>query len=298
MGLSLQGLSQSGAGAVERAVGEALQKCVPAAARTGAGRWGFSLANGRPHRFDARLADGWLLLDAAAGAHGRTDAWELLRLNARLGGSAKLARTASGETRLRAELPAAHDEIDLVPLLAETCAGLRAALGALHGEAESHDSGPELEGRVGDDPVARLRELCEEAGWTASARAGGELAVELEVPGEFRQATLREETRGRLSATVEVLAPTELSAVSSEAVGALLLEAAGLVRLVRPAAIETEDAGGARAARFEVVLPASAAGVGRALSALSVACAEFGREATGLASREVALRYLAARARR
>jgi hypothetical protein len=290
------------------AVGEALKACAGGVKAAGPGGWLFALSNGVPHTFSAMLAGDWLLLDAGLGAVAESgELWRLLGANARLGGPGKFARER-GRLRLRAEI-ALDEEIDLASRLRETCDSLREALRVLHGEAGR----AEVAGREGSESAAEggedagsevaesescakgLKALCEEAGWDCVEKDGGRLAAQLEAGGAFRQATLAAGACGRLSASVELFRAAGLGDVSRHAVAALLLGASASLRLARAAAVEHAD--GAVAARFEVSFRTRprAAELGHTLSALSVACAEFGREAEALCDARVAARFVAAR---
>ena len=92
------------------------------------------------------------------------------------------------------------------------------------------------------------------------------MAVQLDVPGTYVQAIVR--PGARVSATVEIPLGQELSPVSRQAMGTLLLQAGGCVRCVR-GAIRGESA----ALELRLGSPPTAGGLNQQLAALSVAAA-------------------------
>jgi hypothetical protein len=278
----------------EAMVDLALRKQALEVTSAGRGGWRFALANGRPFAMSARLGADWLVLQGAALERpAPADLWPLLRSGGRLAGPGKLA-IAGGRLQLAAELPVA-EEIDLGTRVAEACADFRRAAAILEG----HDGGDEGDGPGAPDPATEaapasepspLPRLLAEAGWSASERAAGRWAVDLDMPGSFHQALVAAGGGGSVLLTAD-LAAAAMGPAGRRALALLLLEANGCVRLARAAAT------GAESARFEVrfasaPLPAE---LDRALASLSIACRHFAREARALASEEIALTYLALR---
>jgi hypothetical protein len=116
------------------------------------------------------------------------------------------------------------------------------------------------------------------------------LLIDLDVPGRWHR--VRVDTRGDrdVRLAVEIGGGGAVSPLTQQALGVLLLSANGAVRLAR-AAVKADSK---QAATFEVAFGAlpSASELDLALSALSVACRLFGREAKALEDENVARRYL------
>lgn len=157
-------------------------------------------------------------------------------------------------------------------------------------------------------PGARseLARMCDEAGWSCHERAGGRVAVPLDVSGLFCEAIVSPHESGGLRVEY-TLDGGERSRVASAASSLFLLRANRVYRMARlsmtysPASARTVDsgevAGGLSGVRFvwDVVLPGPAgpADLNAALSALSVACRGTVRELQVLAGDQVAREYLA-----
>jgi hypothetical protein len=151
-----------------------------------------------------------------------------------------------------------------------------------------------------------LARLCAEAGWSCHERAGGRVAVPLDVSGQFCEAMLMAGEQGGVRIEY-VLDAGDRSSVSAAASSLFLLRANRVYRMARlsmtysPARARTADsgevAGGLSGVRFvwDVVLPepAGPADLNAALSALSVACRGTVRELQVLADDRVAREYLA-----
>ena len=224
----------------------------------------------------ARVEDFWLVMSSPAAAE--ADALDLLARNGVLRGGVKFGR--NGHTEIRVEIPLEEDA-PVAAAIREAWIGFESAL--------SGEASPSTEPPVAPDSLAAL---CAEAGWPATPRADGSLAVELETRGAFVQCSLE---AGRASVALASFLASEGD--SSAAISALLLEAACGVRMARPV-VETRD--GEVRPRFEVVFaaPPDAAQLAHALSALSVAWRLCGEEAKALKKKDVAGEYLALRARR
>ena len=237
------------------------------------GRWEFVR---RGVRIAACLDDSWLLMKSSVALDATPR--ELLARNAALPGLVKFARDGRGEIVACAQI-----QIDDAPsapqLIREACAGFEIA-------ASPFSAVPETPASPADLPA-----LCAEAGWNFTARSDGSLAVELECRGAFMQAALIARGEG-VHVFVELADCEESQTESVSAICALLLTAAGTVRLARPAIVSRD---GKLAPRFEVAFSKmpDAAQLAHALSALSVACAACAEEVAALQNPNVAGEYLA-----
>ncbi len=267
----------------EAALVEALESCAAAVKQVAPRRWGFELANGRAFPVSARALDGWLVLEAAGPAVSKGEPWSLLERTGRIGGWSKFALAPGWrEARLRAEIPLAEG-IELRQRVQEACAGFREGLHP--GVAPSSEPGEPRR----DEALASWPTLLGEAGWSFTERAD-HLLVDLGVPGRWQQARLDERTGGGGRLCVTIAGSEATSTLARQALGLLLLCANATIRLARAAA-SGQSAG---EAVFEVAFGTrpSAAELGCALSALSVACRLFGREARAVEHEDVAQRYL------
>lgn len=271
----------------EKLILESLRSVAGFVEPSGNHRWKFALANGRRIPASARVTDGWLLFDAPLqGIDEGRDLWRLLALNARLGGSAKFA-LVGGLMRLRAEI-ALDDEIDAATRLTQTCASLKEALSLIEG---LRDDGPSRLSTISTNR-AGLPSLCSQAGWAFTERDGGRIAVNLEARSGFHQALI-EPSRGGVHISTEIMRAQNLSQLSRQSLGALLLKASGELRMAR-AAVEEEE--GQSSVRFETRFDSTPGSIeiDRALAALSLACALCAREVKSLQNDFLARRYLAA----
>jgi len=271
----------------ETAVVEALETCAPAVKQVGPGRWGFELVNGKAFPVSARALEGWLLLETGTDSEDLKDGhWQLLERNGRLGGWSKFALgPGRRHPHLRAEIPLT-DGVVLRQRLQEACEGLR--------EGQHADAAPAAESvalDVSDEKQSpSWPALLAEAGWTFSERTAGRLLVDLDVPGRWHRARVDAGGERDVRLAVEIGGGKAVAPLARQALGVLLLSANRAVRLARSAV----EAGGATEAVFEVPFgtPPSAAELDLALSALSVACRLFDREARALEDENVARRYL------
>ena len=281
-------------------VGTCLEKCAAAVQEIGAGRWSFVLSNGTLVPAVAQADEDWLIVEAPVADWKRDDrsrpsAWTWLGLNARLEGVTKIARLPDDDSlRVRADI-ALDDDVDLVARLREACAGLVLAsesIGEGGGHVSEHGGTREAAASTID-----LASLCRDAGWTFAEREGGRVAVDLGIRGGPGQALIEQHADGAVRASVALASCDDVTPSSGDALGVFLLTACGIVRLAR-AAVQEEEA--ARVPRFEVryAAPPVSAEIGHALSALSVACALFGREAQALRDDRVARTYLSMRGKR
>jgi hypothetical protein len=264
------------------AIADALAKHASAVQPAGHERWTLVLANGTDFAATARADDGWLVLEAPFDQEPPSPAraWQWLRWNASLEGGARFAlRPDATAACACADLPI-EDDVDLARRVGEACRGLTAAKELVSG-VEPVDSA--LAGHGG----GALADLCRETGWEFVDRDGGRLAVDLDVPGSFHQATVAVHGGG-VAVTVPVLdaaASAARAPVCEEAVGLLLARVCGVVRLARVVGTMRDGVPGAR---FEVVFASRpcAAELTHAFAALSVAARIAAREATVLWSNE------------
>jgi hypothetical protein len=242
---------------------------------------------------EARTDDGWFLMAAPVetGREGLSLAtpWTALQRNAGLAGGVKLGRIP-GEQRLlaSAQVPV-EPEVDLRTRVEQACAGFEQAGAGSEVPGAEHS-------KVKADALAPwdLGTICEESGWTVSERSGGDLVVDLEVPGWFQQAVLRGREDGRVVASAELTSCTPNTPPECQkALGLLLLQVCAVVRMARAAAHTCEDQ---TTARLEVVYESipSVREIEHGMAALSMGCRLCAREAELVGSDErVAGAYLA-----
>ncbi len=197
---------------------------------------------------------------------------------------------SGGSPRLRSELPF-DAAVDIASRLVATTTALeeaadllrRAIVPAPSGEAKARD-----EGRA-----QTLADLCAESGWTHHPSPDGSIRVDLDVPGDFRQAELRLDHTG-FRATVNIALPDQVGAPSRAAVARMLTLANGTVRLVRVCIADARQGPIVRVEAGYAFAPV-AAEVGEALAALSVAVGCWVAELEVLGADEaLASAYLAA----
>jgi hypothetical protein len=138
---------------------------------------------------------------------------------------------------------------------------------------------------------SQLADLCQAAGWSAEVRAAGQVAVALEVGGEFHQARAAQLADGTVRLRVDFESEASLPAVCRAATERLLLEASHLLRLVRATAGMVDSLARYRWESLWKEMPSSRQ-LHHALSALSLACQLTARETAALAEPRVARRYL------
>ncbi len=290
--------------ALEKEVALAIEAMAPTVETTGLG-WRFKLGL-HPHaaEIDARVDDGWVLLDMPLES-APTSYATLAEANARLSGGVKFAFVPDDErVHARAELPLLVD-VDLAERLFEAGRGFEQASALAHGGHECAGSHERADGAscVGADsnapePAAvaaegELDRLCEEAGWAFNRRSGGCIAVELEGTEGFFQAMLERRADGAVALSIAIEDCHPIDGACAEAAAIFLLRFSGWLRMARGVGALT----GERAApRFEVVFPLepSPSELSEALAALSVAIRFGARELHALArSARVARSYLA-----
>jgi hypothetical protein len=272
----------------DEAIYTALAAVASEVTRSGSSGWRFTLPNGAPHVVTAKTDGDWLLLAAhCSGVARRPEFFRgALVRNATLAGFAKVVLTPESSPQVHAELPVL-EEVNLAARVRETCSGFEAVW--LHKD----DYSAPAASPASDAESVDLKLLCSEAGWPFTERGGGKLAVELEVRGGFWQALLVPAERGvRISCEVATL--EALPEECRQAIGGLLLAAAGLVRLGRAAVIAQ---GTSSMAQFEVVFETapSPSEISSALESLSVGCSLCGEEIKTLQVPAVAERYLTLR---
>ena len=137
----------------EAAIGATLVQCAKKVESLGRGHWRIGLANGKPFDAQARLEDGWLVLETRAALPRPTGLlWELLTLNGMIGGPSKLMLPPDGRSvQLRAEVPTWADT-SVTQRLVEACRSLEEAFGCVgSGKVEQP-------GRVAAPAVVERRE--------------------------------------------------------------------------------------------------------------------------------------------
>lgn len=269
-------------------IAAALARCATTVLTEAPGRWAMHL--GDADTAEARLDGPWLLLGVRAlRAAGRDvdDGWGWLRHTASLPGGVAFCHTA-GDRMLAARVALALDDDEqLDARLSEAGIGLRAALAHLAGAAPRPR-------QAGSPPEIDVRALTRETRWPATARTADELAIDLEVPGQFAQATARVDVDRGLVLAVPVLDPaSEPAGVCRAALGTFLLRVNAWLRGAHAGVPITGSP------EF-VAVPGRtpcAAGLDRACAALSVACRFARREAAILARDEVVARTYLAHAR-
>jgi hypothetical protein len=278
-------------------VDSAIAACVPAAVRSSPTVW--RVPSDDPARAGVRIVrldDDWLLLETPLPSALPGDSlWCDLLQNASVSGPAKTALADDQRRRVaQAEIPL-DDEVDLALRIDQACEGVAQLIPASHASRPhiGRESAPRA--RVAGDQASPLdpAHLLTTAGWSFVEREPGFL-VELPVPGQFCQAVVRLDAGGGVRVTVDVVAPHTLSPVSREALGALLLSTSRVCRMVRGAARD-EASVGAVAFEVHVASRPTAAELGHALAALSIACREAAREAAVLVDERVAASYLEVR---
>jgi hypothetical protein len=270
--------------------------------RTTDGGWRLVIANGTLTTLRARMIDeDWLAVTSPWRSPERSW-WPLLRLNAGLGGCARLARACGADLEMRGEIfvggDAANagetdrDGVSLVERVAALCDDVASA---------GHEVIEPLADEVMDAATMspsdseRLVTLCGDAGWSAIARTAGHVQVALDTRTTTFQATLSFEEDSRLRAVVPLTESAVVSGAAQDAVALLLLDTGAQLRTVKGLAMRQGDVEWAGLAVAGERLPAGPAAIDRALAALSVACDIVGREIQALQDPQLARDYLALR---
>jgi hypothetical protein len=271
------------------ATAEGLAQHVAETKQTGARQWVSNLGDASRLSIEARLKPEWLevegLLPPAVALI--EPGFGIFAVNSAVTPGLRLcAGEHDRRLRLRADVPVL-DDTAIARRIGQLCAGLAAVDSWLASGAAGGPSSPSIETEAADFD---LQQLCREAGWPFTVRDGDTVAVELEVPGVYRQAVLERRGSG-VAVSAPVLAEAPTSANCSRAVAGFLLRITGALRM---AAAVSDGDGVAFAIRFAA--PPAAAELAHAFAALSVAWRCGAREAAVLARDEgIARRYLAAR---
>ena len=250
--------------------------------RVDAGHWRLALTNGRSLSISVRLDDGFLLFDADAGIRpAAEDLAPLAERSSELPAMVKLAlRRGSPGVRLRAELPLPEEDDVPADRIRSRVEGMRSALHRLHDGFSREAAGEEMacpQPQGNEQAIAGgLAEILKESGWPYRERPGGEFLADLETGDQLLQAEIRSCGAG---------ARFRMALYRSEAAGELARQAVCLYLLEANAALRYARAFFRRdsaeiTAGFEVCLEGepTAAEVGHALGALSVAARQCGRE--------------------
>ena len=264
-------------------------------------RWSFPAGPEENLRVTARIDQEWILMDgpvqACEDATGFEPErlWPLLHTNAALRGGAKFVIVGSPQSiRLRAEVPAMR-EVDLAGRIQNVCLGFQDALACLRCEKADRSlvEAEPLRAAAPADSDGHLQALCTEAGWACSGLPDGGVAVRMDVQEGFYQATVRSGDRGSIDVWVELASQASWPSESWKALGIFLLQACGNLKTVRAAARNLDS--GTATAGFQVFLdpPAGSELLGRAFTALSVACSLVGKEVKILREEVVGKEYLA-----
>lgn len=265
----------------------------PAVQRVDGYRWRFPLSGRHGAFVTARLEGEWLVLESDVEADVAAP-WEILRRHGAVSGPAKLCMPRGTLLTLIAEIPLDAD-VDLARRVREACSGF-VALGGPgwdHAEVGPREV-PDTSGEGGPHSApVDLPGLLTEAGWPFVGRRSGRFAVDLDVVRGSQPAIAGRRSDGSIAVSIEMVRAETLSDESRHALGALLLTTAGLVRMVRA----TAKTNGLSIAGLEVCFdtPPTARELGHALSALSVAHRQVGREGPALQHETIARGYLAAR---
>jgi hypothetical protein len=231
----------------------------------------------------------WLQFDSSPDAAAHSACW-VVEKNAEINGPAKLA-LLRGDPRchIRAELPL-DDEIDSQAGIAEVCAAFVDAREILAGSRPRRRR-PKAQA---EQPARRsLAETCRESGWGFEQRSATELAIELEIPDGFTQATLVTSDSGYARLSAEIVGRDSPGDAARAALATMLARACASFRMIR-AALEPDPL--RLLARLELVggLVLAPHELSEALASLSVAVRLCAEEARVLARDEVVSRaYLA-----
>jgi hypothetical protein len=269
---------------------DALRSRVIELKQVGPQRWECQLRGHKRQAASARVADDWLHLRLPIEQVIEVDRIEeFLTWNGQLEGPSKFC-LEDRQLCLAAEIPIS-DEIPFLPRLEAALQGVDQGLRMLNRPEASPVAASEPASAPGT--AIDLAALCREAGWPHVVRPSGELAIELDVPRSFHQAILRAGPEQRLDLTVEIGSLHNLTPSSRRAVAVLLLSAAGVVRLARPAA--AADAKRSMLWQVSLTPDVTAAELGHGLAALSVACRQCAREVKLLEDESIANDYLRVR---
>jgi hypothetical protein len=276
-----------------------LEPCAVEVREAGRDRWKFELPGEVSLAVTAWRNKEWLWLRAALARSTKRLAPELLdrlvRQNRELVGGAKFT-LADDPPRLyvSAEIPMDEEDADLGPRLAAVCEAFRQAAESLAAGQRAADANPAAAQIAGGEAPSRALDrerlaLCEATGWPLSRRAGDQVAIELDAPGLFCQATAEPKGERGLQLGFDLASVPPSGDAGRHALNVFLLHASHVVRMARATA---RTVGGATVYGWEVSLDrvAGAGEVQHALSALSVACRLSVREIQALEQDETTAR--------
>ena len=276
---------------------------------SGAGRWSLSLGRRPRLSATAQLRGQWLTFRAAPKRAAMPDGLnpedllELLRYNGALAGGAKFSLAGPpADISVSADIPLEPGEdANLDRLISRAIAGLKQAATLLGlnnraAESRSRDQAGRSGGKDGHGDQGQsfdLKAAFEQVGWPVSQRSGGQLVLQLDVPGEFCQALVETGSDNAVRLVTLLGDLAEAGGHGQWAQAAFLLEAAHWVRSARPVVVSRDTKA---VCQWQCLIDAPAAWhLERALGALSVACRVSVREWQALADESIARKYLAMR---
>jgi hypothetical protein len=285
-------------------VRDALRHASAVVVRNGGTVWDLALADGSvPAR--ARLQAGWFELTAPlpeAVLAEYDDPWGA-RVNARLHGPARIVRAWQETPCVKADVFIEHDD-NPFDRVSAACLDVTRVMAMLTDPIAEFPLSATPDPDLSRDEIERA---CSEAGWPVAAQEGSRLRVEIPTRAGIYSARIQSAGSGAGRLVVELADLSGHSAVSRQAVSALLLAVSASVRSVSGLMCDGESAPLAMlAAPLESPLDGSALApvnpeelwrdrFDRALSALAVACALAGRETVALRDLQLASQYLALR---
>ncbi len=249
-------------------------------------QWVFSTSNGVVVGGTARLREEWFLMQAACPEPIRKaleanpdGAWALLARNAALRGGVRYGMNGSGQPMLLAELPLGRG-LDLQGLISRALEGVRQAW------HEPPDPTPTDPPEADPAPAPDWAALCAEAGWACAPRGTGDVAIDVGYGHGAGRVLLTKPPHPRARLTFG--GPKTAEQASQTAMGRLLMQASGLIRLVRP--VTTADGLPAFEYRWDTAPEPFL--LGHVLEALSVAAQLCGGPLRALADARAAAAYL------
>jgi len=278
--------------------------------------WRVAISNGCHVDAYARLVDEeWLELTAAAPPSPAGDdgdhRWQLLRLNARLNGCARVVLRPDGGLEIRGELfvadsadgpafdtapPADRDHIFTIDeRVGAACVDLSSAYGSCRVLDPDAPSAIAEASDITPYETETLAQRCEQAGWHVGSRSPEGIDLVLDAGTASYRAHVGSDHASRLRVVVPLTDGREKSDASRMAIATILLGVGASVRTVKGVAFahgRIEVAGIAAACERQ---PHAHATLDRALSALAVACGRVGREVAALQTDDLARAYLALR---
>jgi len=259
----------SSADMLDKQLSRLSQECL----RLGVDRWRLALTNGSALVVNARREDGFLLLDAEAGANPTgAQLVPLVETLDRLPATAKFALPGLRSLRVRAEFPLPEERGSPADRIECHLEGMRCSIHRLRELSSREPAGEQSACPKASSPgpaaPGSLPEAIREAGWEFHERDGGGLVADLEVSGRLLQAHI-ERTDAGARFRVTLFSEDSLEDDVRQALYLYLLQANAALRYVR-AFVQRQ--GEATSAGFEVRVEGepSPAEAGHALAALSV----------------------------